>query len=560
MDILTRTAERSAFSALGQQLPTESRMDEVREQWRVNGIKSLYFFATAILGWNKIQPVPHLELCNFIQFIPPEHPEHKLRKVLLIPRDTYKSTVGSKSFPLWILIQPEFCGLPGREHRILLWSHSSENSKKQIKSLRQQVERNQILAWLYPELIPDISRTTWTDSNLLFPREGSYGEDTIEAAGIDTHLVSRHYTLQIKDDLEDKASFEQPSVRQKVKDSYRAAEALFVEERTAYDLLIGTRWGHDDVYSEIMKNEADAYEFLVRPLHWTHNELEEDLRESIESKQLPTWNMDPEVYAPDPTKTYYFFPELFPAASCKRIRAKQGTFMYSMLYLNNPRNPELAEFREQDLRWFAFTDEGNLLLEHEDGTHEEVMFESCRRVMFWDPAMSEGEQKKGARNAMTVMFRDRKGRLFLVEAWAEFKNPTLLFSRFIGFHQRYEVHTAAIEDVGFQRSLKFPLFHEMRQCKHIFSVEEQSPVSSKDARIRSLAPFVENHMLYVKRGLRDFVDELKNFPIYPLKDLLDASAACLGVLGLQGAAEQYKVRRANGTDTRLATRSTITGY
>jgi len=561
MDILTRTAERSAFSAIGQALPTESRMDEVREQWRVNGIKSLYFFATAVLGWNKIQPVPHLELCNFIQHIPPEHPERKMRKVLLIPRDTYKSTVGSKSFPLWILIQPEFCGLPGLEHRILLWSHSSENSKKQIKSLRQQVERNQILAWLYPEIIPDISRTTWTDSNLLFPRHGSYGEDTIEAAGIDTHLVSRHYTLQIKDDLEDKASFEQPSVRQKVKDSYRAAEALFVDERSAYDLLIGTRWGHDDVYSEIMKNEKEAYEFLVRPLHWTQEELREDLREAKESKVLPVWDMDPDVHAPDPSKTYYFFPELFPADSCRRIRAKQGTFMYSMLYLNNPRNPDLAEFRESDLRYFAFTDEGNLLLEHEDGSHEEVAFDSCRRVLFWDPAMAESEQKKGARNAMTVVMRDKKGRLFLAEAWAEFKNPTLLFSRFIGYHQRYEIHTAAIEDVGFQRSLKFPLFYEMRQCKHIFSVEEQSPVASKDARIRSLSPFVENHMVYVKRGLRDFVDELKYFPMFPLKDLLDATAACLGVLGLSSAVEQYRVRRpSDSAADRLATRSAVTGY
>src|SRR5690606_37069288 len=167
-----------------------------------------------------------------------------------------------------------------------------------------------------------------------------------------------------------------------------------------------------------------------RPLHWTRAELEADLEEAKRSGDPPVWNMDPDEFAPEYGKTYYFFEELFPAASCKRIRQKQGTFMYSMLYLNNPKNPELAEFNENDLRWFVFDDEGNLVLEHADGTHEVVPFAGLRRVCFWDPAMSEAEQKKNARNAMIVMFKDQKGRLFIPEAYAERKNPTLLFSKF----------------------------------------------------------------------------------------------------------------------------------
>lgn len=562
MDVLTKNRQAELFKQIGMSLPTESRVDEVRALWRKAGQSSLYFFSTAVLNWNKVRATPHLELCNFIQEI--EAP-HGKRKVLLIPRDTYKSTIGSKSFPLWILVQDSFCGLPGREHRILLWSHASDNAKKQIKSIRQQIERNQILAWLFPEVIPDISKTTWTDSNILFPREGTYGEDTIEAAGIDTHLVSRHYTIQIKDDLEDKASYESASVRQKVKDSYKAAEALFVDERQAYDLLIGTRWGHDDVYADILANESDAYEFMVRPLHWTRSELVDDLKEAKESGNTPTWNMDPDTFAPDASKTYFFFPELFPEESCRRIRAKQGTFMYSMLYLNNPKNPELAEFRESDLRYFIIDPEGNLLLEHEDGSHETVLFDSCRRVLFWDPAMSDADQKKNARNAMVVMFQDKKGRLFLVEGWAERKNPTLLFSRFIGFHQRYEIQQAAIEDVGFQRSLKFPLFYQMRLVNHTFQVIEQAPISSKEVRIRTLSPYVENHVLWVKRGLKDFVEELKNFPIFATRDLLDAGAACLPLFGLAMPSDHYRTRRGQKADIqneaqRLASRSATTGY
>jgi predicted phage terminase large subunit-like protein len=565
VEILSRKHHEELFSGTGLILPTESTVDEMRETLRRQGKESLYFFSTAILNWNKIRKQPHFELCNFIQNIAPPHGR---RKVLLVPRDTYKSTVGSKSLPLWIILQDEFCGLPGREHRILLWSHSGDNAKKQIKSMRQQVERNQLLHWLYPEIIPDFQRTTWTDSNLLFPREGSYGEDTIESAGIDTHLVSRHYTVQIKDDLEDKASYESPTIRQKVKDSYKSAESLFVDEQQAYDLLIGTRWGHDDVYADIQRDESDTYEFMVRPLHWTRTELETDLEEARKDKVPPVWNMEPDKYAPEYGKTYYFFEELFPAASCKRIRQKQGTFMYSMLYLNNPKNPELSEFNENDLRYFVFDDEGNLVLDRDDGTHEVVPFAGLRRVLFWDPAMSEAEQKKNARNAMIVMFKDVKGRLFLPEAFIERKNPTLLFSKFISLHQRYEIQHAAIEDVGFQRTLKFPLFYEMRQVNYTFSVLEQAPIASKHARIRTLAPFVENHMLYVRRGglgVKEFVDELKTFPLTATVDALDAGAACLPLLGMvhseQGQRDMYRLRKASGLEeSRLATRSEVTGY
>lgn len=552
----------AGFKALGLPVPEDPSLEDMRVLLREASIKSLYFFSTAILGWTKIQLEPHKELCDFIQNV---DAPHKRRKVLLIPRDCYKSTVASKSFPLWILIQPMFCGLKGLEHRILLWSHSSDNAKKQIKSIRQQVERNTLLRWLFPEIIPEnIAKTTWTDSNLLFPRTGNFGEDTIEAAGLDTHLVSRHYTIQIKDDLEDKASFEQPSVRQKVKDTYKSAEALFVDERLAYDLLVGTRWGVDDVYADIQKNESDAYEFLVRPLHWTRDDLEADLKNSKETGEQPIWNMDPNVFAPDSNKVYYFFEQLFPADSCKRIKAKQGQFMYSMLYLNNPRDQALAEFKEDNLRYFNFNDEGDLVLYFPDGTTETVMFSYLRRVLFWDPAMTEKEQKKRARNAMVVMYKDHKGRLFLAEAYATFSNPTTLFQQFINYHLEHSIHKAAIEDVTFQRTLKFPLFHLMKEVNHVFSVEELAPIGSKHARIRSLIPYTENGEFWTRRGLKDFVLEYKNFPVFNTVDILDAAAACVPMLDKAVASpreQRTAMRIVNGSNgSAQSTRSPLTGY
>src|SRR5690606_6837932 len=115
MDILSKDAQSRNFGMLGIELPTDSLGDEIYETTRANSRKSLYFFSTAVLGWNKLRAEPHLEMCNFAQRLPPE-PGAKRRKLMLVPRDCFKSTIASKSMPLWILIQKDFLGLPGLEH------------------------------------------------------------------------------------------------------------------------------------------------------------------------------------------------------------------------------------------------------------------------------------------------------------------------------------------------------------------------------------------------------------------------------------------------------------
>lgn len=551
-DILSTTAREEIF---GPDIPTDSVQDEVREATRLNGINSLFFFSTAICGFNKVERNPHLELCSYIQRIP------KQRKVLLIPRDCYKSTIASKALPLWILIQKDFCGLPGREHRILCASFSSDNAKKQIKAIRHLIERNVMLQWLYPEIVPDFSRTTWTDSNLLFNRDGVYGEDTIEAAGVDTHLVSRHYTVQIKDDLEDEKAMQSPTVRKKVYDWYKAAEALFVDERSAYDLLVGTRWGVDDLYAQIKTNESDTYEFLCRPLHWSRADLDDDLRQARDSSRPAVYDMEPARFAPDPSRTYFFFPKLFPEDSCRRIKAKQGSFMYSMLYLNNPKDPDLAEFKEKDLRYFVFDKEGNIIADLGDGEQQVVLFDSLKRVLFWDPAMSGPEQKRNDRNAMVACALDHDDNMYVLDAHIERQNPTFLYHKFIGLHRRYQIQKAAIEDVAFQRVLKFPLYQEQKKFNYRFPVIEQRPVGDKDTRIRSLIPRVEEHKLFLRRGLKELREEVLGFPLFPTKDGVDALAACQELFGLQTPRSEAEIRRSQrANERRSATRDALTGY
>lgn len=537
--------------------PSSSTVDELRDRNRQKGIDSLYFFTTGVLGWDKLEKEPHKEMCDFIQ-------SPARRKVLLVPRDCYKSTIASKSLPLWYLIQPSLEGMPGLEHRILLASHSSQNAKKNIRSLRTQVEKNTVLQWLYPEIIPNFGTTTWTDTNLLFPREGAYGEDTIECGGIDTHLVSRHYTIQIKDDLEDHASFESPTIRERVKTWYRAAEALFVDEQTSLDVIVGTRWGANDLYSEIFEHESETYERMVRPLHWDRTMLEMDIAEAEKTGKPSCYNMDPDTFAPDPLKTYLFFPRLFPSASCARIRKKQGPTMYFMLYMNNPKDESLMEFRKSDLRFCEFTTDGEAIrLQNEDGVYEDVLLDDLMRIQLWDPALTEEKIRQRCRNAIVVSASDRRGRIFFLDAHAAFKEPTAFINRFIGYHQRYMLHRSAVEDAGFQRILKFPIYHRMRELSYLFPVHGAKPRNNqtKEARIRSLIPFVEGHNCYIVRSrCADLIEEMEGFPQHPTRDALDAAASSIELHGSRIYAEDNRAEERRRDRAVQSARSAVTGY
>jgi hypothetical protein len=556
-----KTKEEFMDRSLTQRPATSSNIDDLVAQTKARAIDSLYYFTTAILGWNKLKPTPHMEMCDFLQ------DRVNSRKVLLVPRDCYKSTVASKSYPLWIVIQPEYFGLKGTEHRIHIRMHSGDNSKKQLMSIRQQVERNEIFRMHFPEVIPDFGAqgSKWTDTALLFPREGLFGEATIECSGLETHVVSRHYTIQIKDDLEDLASYESPTVRERVKTVYKADESLFVDEQTGVDRIIGTRWGINDLYNDIFTTESETYKRHVRPIEWTRQELIDDLEEARKNDRPPTWDMDPDTYAPEDGKKYFFFPSLFPEASCKRIAQKQGPFMFSMLYKNNPRDPSMLEFKPEWLQECWLDMDGFICYEHRQGHTVRIPLEATHRVLMWDPALSERKVKQKCDNAMIVLAQDKHYNRFLLDAHAKPGDPTLQLDKFIGLHQRWLVQKAGIEDAGFQRILKHPLYHRMREMEYQFPVKEQPPIGEKDFRIRGLIPMAELGQFYIRRGIAQIQEvraQFEGFPNYPKKDIPDCTAAAVELFGSGNEAkDEHTARReALAQQKQLASRNRVTGY
>src|SRR3989304_3853867 len=89
--------------------------EAIRQQLRQKCRSSLYFLAKSILGYRDLTPTFHRRLCYEIQST------RSKRKLLMVPRGHLKTSIATRAFPIWRLIQapnpPEFWG---PDERILL--------------------------------------------------------------------------------------------------------------------------------------------------------------------------------------------------------------------------------------------------------------------------------------------------------------------------------------------------------------------------------------------------------------------------------------------------------
>ena len=70
-------------------------LDKLRE----TGKKSLFFLARAILGFHDLDAKIHLPICSELQNYK-KHP----KTIIVLPRDWFKSTLGSIAYPVWRVI------------------------------------------------------------------------------------------------------------------------------------------------------------------------------------------------------------------------------------------------------------------------------------------------------------------------------------------------------------------------------------------------------------------------------------------------------------------------
>ncbi len=211
----------------------ELKASAAKELMRSLFLSDFYFFAKDFLGYKDLEWDVHGQFVHVFESSAP-------RKLVVMPRGTFKSTLGSVAYPIWRLLRDP-------NLTILLDSELYSNSKNFIREIKGHLQSERTTAFFGPQVGPK-----WDEGEIIIkPRTANIKEASITAGGLGTTRVGQHYSLIIGDDYNSPQNSETPEKCQKVIDHCRYN--LNILNPGGEYLFIGTRYAERDVIGFFLK-------------------------------------------------------------------------------------------------------------------------------------------------------------------------------------------------------------------------------------------------------------------------------------------------------------------
>ena len=448
--------------------------EELKQELRTLCLENLYFLAKAVLNYKDLQPSPHMEVTEILQRRTCEkHPELCQNKMIVLPRGHLKTTICTKSYPIWRYLR-------NREIRMLICNETATNAEMFLREIKGHFERNELFRWLFPECLPS-KEAKWTDNEITLPREGNYSEGTIQTIGVGGAVVSRHYDLIIFDDLVGLEASLNTELMTKIVDWYKYATGLLVSPGESEMLIVGTRWAYADLVSHILEEEPD-YDSVVR---------------SCKENGVPIW------------------PERFPERVLLAILDRQGPRIFSTQYMNDPTQENPASFEKEWIR------------------HYSVVPVGLNIVTVIDPAI--GKTAQADFTSILTLGMDWERMIYLLDLTADRIGVDEMMDEIVRHYGTWRSKKLGIETIFFQKVLMWPLREAMRRHKMTMNVEEFSNLGAKSkvARIAATHPYFARGHVFApanESGWGRFYKEFKEFPAGAHDDVLDTVAMGIQLL------------------------------
>ena len=210
-------------------------------------LDDLFLFAKYCLKYKDLTTGTHLPIARALQ-------ADTHYKLICVPRGTFKSSISSVAFPIWLL-----------EHnpnlRILLDSELYKNSKNFLREIKGHYEHNEE----FKRLFGDRRGVLWGESEItVSTRTKHLKEPSIACSGIGAGKTSQHYDVIIADDLSSYLNCRNPDVASKTIDHYRLYTSLLDPGGTV--VVIGTRYSEIDIIGFIIENELGIKDGNVNEL------------------------------------------------------------------------------------------------------------------------------------------------------------------------------------------------------------------------------------------------------------------------------------------------------
>jgi hypothetical protein len=517
-------------------------MPPTEQAWRhrLNGFGSSYYFTKVLLKRKRLTPHLHLPICLSLEKL-------HLKDVKEYPRDHFKTSIACEGMPIWRVLpfgdqdEAQFrfynstgefdCGaidefikwmrlVHNPYLRNLIVSENLENARKIGTRIRRHFESNAVFRTMYPEILPTTSEK-WTDSSLQIhmPNGQSpdpHGEGTFDFTGVGGALQSRHYNgLLLQDDLVGRKAIESQSVMDKTIEYHQLLVGVFDNDDANHEsdeLVIGNRWGFQDVNSHIREHEP-----------WFQ----------IESHSALGGCCD--LHPPGVP----IFPEEFSIAKLEKLKRRLGSYKFSCQFLNDPSSPEDADFQESWLNYFEVKADVNhdQYISHEvkDGVvRKNIWGKNLRLAMATDPTHSQNRGSGRCRHAIVVWGMSDAGDYYLMDAWAKTCSYEEYFIKLLEVAMKWGLHRVGFETSAGQGLGAFHLEYysnlkgwrlKIVELKGEVELEDGSLSTKKQWRIKDvLGPLGEFGRIFVQRRFQDFIGEWSRFPRGTFVDMLDASA------------------------------------
>lgn len=202
-------------------------------EYKAECLENFFFFSKDFLGYKDLEWSVHGQFIGVFESPAP-------RKLLVMPRGTFKSTLGSVSYPIWRLLR-------NPDLTILLDSELYSNSKNFIREIKGHLQSEKMTKFFGSQVGPK-----WDEGEIILKsRQANRKEASITAGGLGTTRVGQHYDLIIGDDYNSPQNSETPEKCQKVIDHVRYN--LNILNPGGEYCFLGTRYAERDVIGFFLK-------------------------------------------------------------------------------------------------------------------------------------------------------------------------------------------------------------------------------------------------------------------------------------------------------------------
>ncbi len=474
--------------------------EEIKQQVLERCKTDLYFLCRVVLGYNKLEPVPHQALCDFIEQDCP-------RKILIGARGIFKTTIGTIARAIQLMLcDPEV--------RILVVCNTIDNAIMMVNSIKAHWDHNQRLRQLVPEFIPPKRNLVpWSGKALQLMRQSHWGEPTVMAAGVDKQMAGTHFNWILGDDVVAASRDDLKEGGIIIIKAEEVDKAVGWFKLTMQGLSINDADPARQTKVQFIVNRWAVRDFADYVLcHHTHEYQGPETR--FETKIMSVHNPDGSL----------LWPTVLTEGKLRQKLNEQGQFMYWTQYECLPYDPKSRGFPVGNLERYGMFYEG----ETPPG------FERMRLYALMD--LADKNKPESCCTSLVLAAIDANNHIWVVEAEKGKLDPTAKFDLIAKMWQRYHFPVLYMEKNLHEETMKFTLKKELAARGVQLRVEVMpSKGRNKNARIMRLQPWYECGAMHFRRDMKDLLREMSHWPFDNEVDCIDALAYIFDV-GIRGPA------------------------